>query len=1126
MDKVSPYVSPDFWDQFFEHFEVSPGGWEKKRFASGQRCGRESGRVAISWRPGCDRAADRSGQRCDSDVRGVDETDDANDADGGGGGSSTEAMGADAKIGVGQGGERDGPGQDAADSTFLPMRRDPHRWRSAKAVAVGDCSKIGTWNVEGISLDNPVKLEQLKKHMENEGLDLLCIQETHVRGAPYFLSDGYLVICSGSDADREYAGVGFIVSPSLRPAVRGFKQLSERLCSIRLRVSGGAIVFISAYAPQNGRSYEQRQDFFNALGEFYVQEKSHGPSYILGDLNARLHVVRDGEGDVIGPAVFGNPRAQTDATSNRELLVEMCKRHSLTIANTLFEAPAEQLVTYYDLSAHAKDDITPRKFAQLDLVLVPLPWASSIAYVRSNRDKALQSHHFLVTAGLSISISKTQPKERNKSKNLKALQDTGVQATFAGTFVRVCTEALGKLQAGDVTPEGAASAIKEGFVAAADEALPERTAQAHRPWISDTTLGFIDERDEARRASDWRWEMKVNKNVKASAKADRRAWLDALVEDGSWHAVKAAKKDHKHQHGRLKNRAGELVSSDERTEAFAEYYEQVQWKQPAAEELPRRPALGPELPVNMGTITVEEVRRALRKLKSGKAAGRDGFTSDFWKALLANDEAVTLAATVCKACWAHKRLPESWHEALVVPIFKKGDVADPSNYRPISLLAVGYKILAAILLDRLKRAGAEKRIRRSQYGFVSGKGTTGALFVARRVIEAALSLADGKVMLLLLDWSKAFDRVSPAALYYALDRFGIPAEFVQMIMGVYEERTFCVRDGGHTSKAHPQHSGISQGCPLSPFLFVILMTVLLQDVEDDLAAAHGRAPDVDFLPVRDLLYADDTLGADVSPEALQAFLDAVADHGARYGLSLNWDKTVLMPIRHDGSVSAPDGTRVRCVDHAVYLGGLLSQDGNPASELSRRIGEAGRTLEALSRVWKHANITRERKLEVYRACVLPKLLYGLETIWLRSAEQRRLNAFQARSLRKVLGIPHSYVSRVSNAQVLQQANDRPLFHELLRRQMNLYGKIVRMSNDDLQRQVALKAGSAEPAVWQGNLRRGRPRQVWTTCVYGHVQAAYGEEMHRGALAEVAPKEWENKIAEYIAKLALGVDEGH
>ena len=68
-------------------------------------------------------------------------------------------------------------------------------------------------------------------------------------------------------------------------------------------------------------------------------------------------------------------------------------------------------------------------------------------------------------------------------------------------------------------------------------------------------------------------------------------------------------------------------------------------------------------------------------------------------------------------------------------VFKKRALSVCDNYMPISLLAIGYKILAAILLNPLKLAGAETRIWQTQYGFKFKCGSADALFVARRLLE-------------------------------------------------------------------------------------------------------------------------------------------------------------------------------------------------------------------------------------------------------------------------------------------------------------------------------------------------------------------------------------------------------
>jgi hypothetical protein len=91
-------------------------------------------------------------------------------------------------------------------------------------------------------------------------------------------------------------------------------------------------------------------------------------------------------------------------------------------------------------------------------------------------------------------------------------------------------------------------------------------------------------------------------------------------------------------------------------------------------------------------------------------------------------------------------------------------------------------------------------------------------------------------MLLALDWAKAFDSISPEALIDALRRFGIPEKFIAAVSGIYRNRTFEVKQ---ISTPHGQYYGICQGCPLSLFLFSLLMTVLMHDAKSSYTA-HPR----------------------------------------------------------------------------------------------------------------------------------------------------------------------------------------------------------------------------------------------------------------------------------------------
>ena len=102
------------------------------------------------------------------------------------------------------------------------------------------------------------------------------------------------------------------------------------------------------------------------------------------------------------------------------------------------------------------------------------------------------------------------------------------------------------------------------------------------------------------------------------------------------------------------------------------------------------------------------------------------------------------------------KLDEELHKASNASIYKKGDPGNLGNYRPISLLQTMYKILAALIKERID-AGIDNYVHKTQYGFRKAKSTAQALISARRLMD--ISEAEGSnLALILLDWEKAFDK--------------------------------------------------------------------------------------------------------------------------------------------------------------------------------------------------------------------------------------------------------------------------------------------------------------------------------------------------------------------------------
>ena len=241
-------------------------------------------------------------------------------------------------------------------------------------------------------------------------------------------------------------------------------------------------------------------------------------------------------------------------------------------------------------------------------------------------------------------------------------------------------------------------------------------------------------------------------------------------------------------------------------------------------------------------------------------------------------------------------------------------------------------------------------------------------------------------------------------------------------------------------------------------------------------------PEPPFVVTREVLYADDSLLMSSSPRNLQALLNAVVAEGAKYGLELHWGKTYQMQVCTAASICKPNGEMIVSKREVVYLGSIISCDGKSEREVSRRICEGRNVFKVLSKLWCHANLTVHRKLQIFNACVLTKVLYALESLWLLKVEQRRLDAFQCYCLRQIMRIAPSFVSRISNVTVFERSHQTPLTALLKQRQIRCYKIVQASGQDDFVKQLVCN-NHGVPINWYIHRKRGRPRQKWATSVF-------------------------------------------
>jgi hypothetical protein len=181
--------------------------------------------------------------------------------------------------------------------------------------------------------------------------------------------------------------------------------------------------------------------------------------------------------------------------------------------------------------------------------------------------------------------------------------------------------------------------------------------------------------------------------------------------------------------------------------------------------------------------------------------------------------------------WNKEELPHQWEESIVVPIHKKGDKTDCSNYQGISLLSTSCKILMYILLTTLTPY-ADEIVGDHQCVFRRNSSMTDQVFCIRQIPEIKWEY-NGPVHQLFIDFKKAYDSVGREALYNILIEVGIPRKLVGLIEMCLNKTYSTVRIGNLQSEKFSIHNGLKQGDALLPLHFNFALEYAIRIVQEN-----------------------------------------------------------------------------------------------------------------------------------------------------------------------------------------------------------------------------------------------------------------------------------------------------
>lgn len=177
------------------------------------------------------------------------------------------------------------------------------------------------------------------------------------------------------------------------------------------------------------------------------------------------------------------------------------------------------------------------------------------------------------------------------------------------------------------------------------------------------------------------------------------------------------------------------------------------------------------------------------------------------------------------------KLSSSQRSATIKCLQKKGDITQVTNWRPVSLLNVDYKILAKTLSLRLLNL-LPSIISEEQTCSIKGRKIFFNLSTLRDCVEIA-QREDLDAFMISLDQTKAFDRVSWNFLFKLLHKMKFGSKFIRWIKLLYTNISSNVKINGVTSKSFLLERGVRQGCPLSPLLYVLYSEIIALLVNTD-----------------------------------------------------------------------------------------------------------------------------------------------------------------------------------------------------------------------------------------------------------------------------------------------------
>ena len=556
------------------------------------------------------------------------------------------------------------------------------------------------------------------------------------------------------------------------------------------------------YAPQANLSEFEKDRFYQMLQYAVSKIPASEQLIVCGDWNGHNGSQSTGFEEVHGGQAIGKRNTEG------ETILEFAFTNELVVGNTRFKKKPEHLVTYQSGNAATQIDLYRWSFRK------------QVSNIKVILGEKCASQHRLLVGDFRVSIPPQPKRKFVPCIKVWKLRDPEKQAELSEVFK---AKTLDSELSQTSTVYERWTSLKDKLLQATKQVC---SVSSNHPWRKQTWWwnNQVEEAVREKRRCFKLWKAGGSRAAKrtsnravhqARSEAEKVALQKIDPRSGDvYRLAKQMRRDNQDVMGEkpVKNDAGQLSLDEEaKKEAWREHYERFlnvgfPWN---PEDLSQEsPVEGPSEP-----ITLEMITKAISKMASGKAAGPSGIVAEMLKPI--GEAGAVEVRDLIEDIISEGCIPTDWQESFIVNLYKgKGDALNRGNYRGLKLTEQVMKVLEPVV-EGLIRQRVE--IDEMQCGFMSGHGTTDAIFIVRQLQEKHLA-ANKLLYMAFVDLEKAFDRVPQDVIWWAMRKLGIDEWLLRLVQSMYKDVRSRVRVADWYSEEFGVGVGVHQGSVLSPTL--------------------------------------------------------------------------------------------------------------------------------------------------------------------------------------------------------------------------------------------------------------------------------------------------------------------